>query len=274
MIRGYDARRPGAGDDFGPVDRAYWRPGRGSRPRSLTQPVGGHRVAGPGAQLLGVAGRVRHRRGATPGARFGQAGTRLHEWFVPARAFRAMAGQPGGSAGIDDALAGAWAPGTGAEIMGRAKSGPHRGPWPDRQRTGWRGDDPPFRAPVLVRTRPLRPAVRMNGGTRSGFPDASPARAVAQPRRAAAGAGVRIGGGPAAIREFLAARPDRLRAHRRGADRAGPRGAAPGRAGGARRPVPAGGRDQPRRRHPRHPQPAVTAGSTAGQGAPEPFSTS
>ena len=116
-----------------------------------------------------------------------------------------MAGQPGGSAGIDDAFARAWAPGTGAEIMGRAKSGPHRGPWPDRQRTGWRGDDPPFRAPVLVRTRPLRPAVRMNGGTRSGFPDASPARAVAQPRRAAAGAGVRIGGGPAAIREFLAA---------------------------------------------------------------------
>jgi hypothetical protein len=53
-------------------------------------------------------------------APFGHAGTRLHEWF-PTRTFRAMQGQPGGSTGIDDAFARAWAPGIGAEIMGRGK---------------------------------------------------------------------------------------------------------------------------------------------------------
>jgi hypothetical protein len=42
-------------------------------------------------------------------APFGHAGTRLHEWFFPTRTFRAMQGQPGGSTGIDDAFASAWA---------------------------------------------------------------------------------------------------------------------------------------------------------------------
>ena len=55
-------------------------------------------------------------------APFGHAGTRLHEWFFPTRTFRAMQGQPGGSTGVDDAFASAWAPGIGAEIMGRGKT--------------------------------------------------------------------------------------------------------------------------------------------------------
>ena len=70
-------------------------------------------------------------------APFGHAGTRLHEWFFPTRTFRAMQGQPGGSTGIDDAFAGAWEPGIGAEIMGRGKFGPHHGPWPDQVWNGW-----------------------------------------------------------------------------------------------------------------------------------------
>ena len=45
----------------------------------------------------------------------------------------------------------------------------------------------------------------MNGGTTFDFLDASPAQALAQARQAAAGADVRIGGGPSTIREFLAA---------------------------------------------------------------------
>jgi hypothetical protein len=73
-------------------------------------------------------------------APFGHAGTRLHEWFFPTRTFRAMQGQPGGSTGIDDVFAGAWEPGIGAEIMGRGKFGPHHGPWPDQEWTGWWGD--------------------------------------------------------------------------------------------------------------------------------------
>ena len=72
-------------------------------------------------------------------APFGHAGMRLHEWFFATRTFRAMQGQPGGSTGIDDAFAGAWEPGIGAEIMGRGKFGPHHGPWPDQEWTGWWG---------------------------------------------------------------------------------------------------------------------------------------
>ena len=61
---------------------------------------------------------------------FGHAGARLHQWFFPTRTFRAMQGESGGSAGVDDALASQWASGVGAEIMGRNKFGPQRGPGP------------------------------------------------------------------------------------------------------------------------------------------------
>src|SRR5215510_13315329 len=98
-----------------------------------------------------------------------------------------------------------WAPGIGAEIMGRGKFGPHHGPWPDQEWNGWWGDTPPFHTPVFVLTHHLRPAVQMNGGTTFDFLDASPAQALAQARQAAAGGDVRIGGGPSTIREFLAA---------------------------------------------------------------------
>ena len=69
-------------------------------------------------------------------APFGHAGTRLHEWFFPTRTFRAMQGPPGGSTGIDDAFASAWAPGIGAEIMGPSKFGPYHGPCRTRSGTG------------------------------------------------------------------------------------------------------------------------------------------
>ena len=116
-------------------------------------------------------------------APFGHAGTRLHQWFFPTRTFRAMQGQPGGSTGIDDAFASAWGPGIGAEIMGRGKFGPHRGPWPEQEWNGWWGDTPPFHTPVFVLTHHPRPSVQMNGGTTFEFLDASPAQALAQARQ-------------------------------------------------------------------------------------------
>ena len=91
------------------------------------------------------------------------------------------------------------APGTGHRRRdhGPGQIGPHHGPWPDQEWTGWWGDNPPFRTPVFVLTHYLRPSVRMNGGTTFDFLDASPAQALAQARQAAAGADIRIGGGPA-----------------------------------------------------------------------------
>jgi dihydrofolate reductase len=138
-------------------------------------------------------------------APFGHAGTRLHEWLFATRSFHAMQGQPGGSGGVDDAFAAAWGPGIGAEIMGRNKFGPQRGPWPDHQWQGWWGDNPPFHTPVFVLTHHPRPPLEMEGGTTFHFTGASPTEALQQARQAAAGLDVRIGGGPATIRAFLAA---------------------------------------------------------------------
>jgi dihydrofolate reductase len=138
-------------------------------------------------------------------APFGHAGTRLHEWFFPTRSFHAMQGQPGGSDGVDDAFASTWGPGIGAEIMGRNKFAPQSGPWPDDEWKGWWGDNPPFHTPVFVLTHHPRPPLEMDGGTTFHFTDAGPTGALQQARQAAAGLDVRIGGGPATIRAFLAA---------------------------------------------------------------------
>ncbi len=136
---------------------------------------------------------------------FGHAGDRLVRWFFETRSFRAMLGQQGGSAGIDETFAASWGPGIGAEIMGRNKFGPQRGPWRDEEWKGWWGEEPPFHTPVFVLTHHPRPSVEMKGGTTFHFTDASPAQALAAARDAAGGLDVRIGGGPATVRQFLAA---------------------------------------------------------------------
>jgi dihydrofolate reductase len=136
-------------------------------------------------------------------APFGHAGTRLHEWFFATRSFRGMNGQDGGDAGADDAIAGTWGAGIGAEIMGRGKFGPQTGPWTDEEWKGWWGPNPPFHTPVFVLTHHPRPALEMEGGTTFHFIDAEPAEALRQAEKAAGGLDVRIGGGPTTVREFL-----------------------------------------------------------------------
>jgi dihydrofolate reductase len=138
-------------------------------------------------------------------APFGHAGSRLHQWFFPTRTFRAMQGEAGGTAGIDDAFASNWAAGIGAEIMGRNKFGPQRGPWTDEEWRGWWGDDPPFHTPVFILTHHPRPTLEMQGGTRFHFIDATPTDALEAARQAAGGLDIRIGGGPSTVRQFLAA---------------------------------------------------------------------
>jgi dihydrofolate reductase len=138
-------------------------------------------------------------------APFGHASGRLMNWFFSTPTFRAMHGEPGGGAGVDEAFASNWGPGIGAEIMGRNKFGPQRGPWENEEWKGWWGDDPVFHTPVFVLTHHARPSVEMKGGTTFHFIDASPAEALASAREAAGGLDVRIGGGPATIRQFLAA---------------------------------------------------------------------
>jgi dihydrofolate reductase len=138
-------------------------------------------------------------------APFGHAGSKLHEWFFPTRTFQEMQGTSEGNSGVDDAFAHNWATGIGAEIMGRNKFGPQRGPWHDEEWKGWWGDNPPFHTPVFILTHHTRPPVEMEGGTTFEFIDAGPAEALKIAQEAAGGLDVRIGGGPSTIREFLAA---------------------------------------------------------------------
>ena len=138
-------------------------------------------------------------------APFGHASGRLVRWFTGTRSFHVQQGQQGGSTGVDDAFASNWGPGIGVEIMGRNKFGPQRGPWTDEEWKGWWGEEPPFHTPVFVLTHHLRPSVEMKGGTTFHFIDASPAEALAAAQKAAGGLDVRIGGGPATVRQFLAA---------------------------------------------------------------------
>jgi dihydrofolate reductase len=122
---------------------------------------------------------------------FGHADGRLMEWFFATNSFRTMHGEEKeGSTGPDDALASQWGRGIGAEIMGRNKFGPQRGPWEDHEWKGWWGPDPVFHSPVFVLTHHPRPALEMEGGTTF---------------EAANGLDVRIGGGPTTVRQFLAA---------------------------------------------------------------------
>jgi dihydrofolate reductase len=142
--------------------------------------------------------------GQRPDAPFGHAGERLHEWMFATRWGREMLGQPGGSGGIDDAVARLFARGIGAEIMGAGKFGPP-GWHEDPEWKGWWGSDPPFHTPTFILTRHTRPSIEMEGGTTFHFIDASAAEALETAREAAGGLDVRIGGGPTMIRDFLAA---------------------------------------------------------------------
>ncbi|MEQ1568669.1 MAG: dihydrofolate reductase family protein [Myxococcota bacterium] len=138
-------------------------------------------------------------------APFGHAGMRLMEWFKVTRTFRAMLGEPGGARGVDEAFASQWGPRIGAEIMGRNKFGPQRGPWTDDGWRGWWGENPPFHTPVFVLTHHPRAPMVMEGGTTFHFVDATPHEALQLAREAAGGLDVRVGGGPTVVRDFLAA---------------------------------------------------------------------
>ena len=136
---------------------------------------------------------------------FGHAGSRLLGPILNTRTFRKMHGESDGSNGADEAFANNWGTGIGAEIMGRNKFGPHRGPWANEDWKGWWGDDPVFHTPVFVLTHNPRPTIKMKGGTTFHFIDATPAEALRIAKDAAGELDVRIGGGPSTVRDFLAA---------------------------------------------------------------------
>ncbi|MGH3654349.1 dihydrofolate reductase family protein [Glutamicibacter sp.] len=106
---------------------------------------------------------------------------------------------------VDRAMFSMWGQGIGAEIMGRRKFGPQSGPWPDDGWQGWWGDEPPFLTPVFILTHYPRESIQFENGTSFHFVDAAPGQALSMAIQAADGLDVRIGGGPATVREFLEA---------------------------------------------------------------------
>ncbi len=135
----------------------------------------------------------------------GVGGLALHEWVFPTHSFRQLHGDEGGERGVDDDFAARGFAGIGAWIMGRNMFGPVRGPWLDTGWKGWWGDNPPYHTPVFVLTHHPRASVVMEGGTTFHFVTDGIRAALDRAREAAAGQDVRLGGGVATIRQYLAA---------------------------------------------------------------------
>ena len=87
--------------------------------------------------------------------------------------------------------------------MGRNKFDPQPGPF-DLAWEGWWGDVPPFHTPVFVLSKYARESITLSDTTFY-FINATPAEALAKALAAANGKDVRVGGGVATLREFLAA---------------------------------------------------------------------
>ncbi|QNN57788.1 dihydrofolate reductase [Diaphorobacter ruginosibacter] len=134
----------------------------------------------------------------------GVGGTDLHQWLLPTRTFqRSLFGKDDGTSGVDDDFAARGFRNVGAWILGRNMFGPIRGDWPDDQWKGWWGDSPPYHVPVFVLTHHARAPLVMEGGTTFHFVTGGIHEALERARVAASGKDVRIGGGPATIRQYL-----------------------------------------------------------------------
>lgn len=134
----------------------------------------------------------------------GLGGETLHTWFRHTRTFRVMIGDgAGGTTGLDDDVARETSEGVGAHILGRRMFGGGEGPWDPAWR-GWWGDEPPYHAPVFVLTHHPREPLEMLGGTTFHFVTGGAAEALERARAAAGDLDVRIGGGAATARQYLA----------------------------------------------------------------------
>ena len=143
----------------------------------------------------------------------GVGGMALHQWVFGTRTFQKMhadfagslIGDQVGSAGPDDAFAARGFENLGAWILGRNMFGPVRGPWVDDAWKGWWGTNPPYHVPVFVLTHHARAPITMEGGTVFHFVVDGIHAALERAKQVAGAKDVRVGGGAATIRQYLAA---------------------------------------------------------------------
>ncbi len=136
----------------------------------------------------------------------GVMGTELMEWAFATRVFRDMQGGCGGETGVDNGMAEESFRNIGAWILGRNMFGPVRGPWPDESWKGWWGEEPPYHVPTFVLTHHARRPLEMKGGTTFHFVTDGIESALRQAKAAAGKKDIRLGGGVATVRQYLAAR--------------------------------------------------------------------
>jgi dihydrofolate reductase len=136
----------------------------------------------------------------------GIGGMALHQWVFGTKTFQKMTGDSSvGREGIDDDFAARGFDNLGAWIIGRNMFAPSRGPWTDDGWKGWWGDTPPYHVPVFVLTHHARAPLAMQGGTTFHFVTEGIDAALKRAKEAAQGKDVRLGGGVATIRQYLAA---------------------------------------------------------------------
>jgi dihydrofolate reductase len=143
----------------------------------------------------------------------GVGGMALHQWVLGTATFQKMhadfaaslIGDQAGTTGVDDSFAARGFENLGAWIIGRNMFAPSRGPWPDDGWKGWWGDNPPYHVPVFVLTHHARPPLTMEGGTTFHFVTEGIHVALERAKQAAEGKDVRLGGGAATVRQYLAA---------------------------------------------------------------------
>ncbi len=132
-------------------------------------------------------------------------GQETFQWFFPTKTFRAMISKDDGETGPDDAFARRAMEGFGAFILGRKMFAHSRGDWTDDQWKGWWSDNPPYHAPTFILTHYPRPPIEMLGDTTFHFVTEGIDAALDRAREAAGAKDVKIGGGVATVRQYVAA---------------------------------------------------------------------
>jgi dihydrofolate reductase len=136
---------------------------------------------------------------------FGIGGMQLTEWLLPLKAFREQHREEGGDVNASTPIVERRFENIGATVMGRNMFGGGPGPWGEDPWNGYWGDDPPFHHPVFVLTHHARAPLEMQGGTTFHFVTDGIESALEQAKEAAGGKDVSLGGGAAAVQQYLAA---------------------------------------------------------------------
>lgn len=127
------------------------------------------------------------------------------DWMFATRSGNRMLGLEGGEENEDDDFVAHSFDDIGAAILGRNMFTTSRGPWTDDGWKGWWGDDPPYHSPTFVLTHHARGPLEMAGGTTFHFATGGIEDTLAQAFDAADGKDVRLMGGAATLRQYLAA---------------------------------------------------------------------